>query len=64
MATFFLGKMKSGLPGSELFRLQPLIPEPRRAEINFSSVLLFFFDRIAAITCARFLVVSESAIRR
>jgi hypothetical protein len=54
--------MKSGLPTNGWCRRQPLIPCARRMDANFNSVSLLPFDRMAAITCERFLFEKTSAI--
>jgi hypothetical protein len=55
-------KTKSGLPGNGWCRRQPLIPCSRKMDTNFSSVSLLPFDRMAAMTCERFLFEKTSVI--
>ena len=55
---------KSGLPGNDCCRRQPLIPCARKMDISFNSVSLFPFERTSAITSERFLLLHTSGTSR
>jgi hypothetical protein len=53
---------KSGLPGRDWWRRQPVIRAARRMVASLSSVSLLPYERIAAMTRLRFVLVKTSAI--